>query len=175
MTLRVALNLSPPSTVSSAMARRGFDEFYAAYFDEVARAITLAAGDRELARDATQEAFARALRRWRRVGDMDRPDGWVYVVAMNRLRDHWRTRERQPQVEPAAADKYGSVVIGITVREAIATLPPRQRQAVVLRYLADLPLAAVAEAMGCALGTAKATLHQALRAMRVELEDDDEN
>ncbi len=156
------------------MGRRDFDEFYAAHFDDVARAITLAAGDRELAQDATQEAFARALRRWRRVQDMDRPDGWVYVVAMNQLRDHWRRLERQQPVEPVEADNKGSVVIRLSVREAIATLPPRQRQAVVLRYLADLPLAAVAEAMGCALGTAKATLHHALRAMRVELEEDDD-
>ena len=60
------------------------------------------------------------------------------------------------------------------MREAITTLPPRQREAVVLRYLADLPLADVAEAMGCALGTVKATLHQALGSLRVELEEDDD-
>jgi RNA polymerase sigma-70 factor, ECF subfamily len=156
------------------MARREFDEFYAAHFDEVARAMQLAAGDRELARDATQEAFARALRRWRRVGEMDRPDGWVYVVAMNQLRDHWRKVDRHWSAEPAENDNSGSVVTRLSVREAIATLPPRQRQAVVLRYLADLPLNDVADAMGCALGTAKATLHHALKAMRVELEEDDD-
>src|SRR4051794_3535767 len=155
------------------MARRGFDEFYAENFDRVARAITLAAGDREVARDATQDAFARALRRWRRVSEMDRPDGWVYVVAMNRLRDHWRRLDREQPVEPVDPDNGGVVVTRLSVREAIGTLPPRQRQAVVLRYLADLPLADVADAMDCAVGTVKATLHQALRAMRVELEDDD--
>ena len=156
------------------MGRREFDEFYAAHFDDVARAISLAAGDRELARDATQEAFARALRRWRRVRDMDRPDGWVYVVAMNRLRDHWRRLDREQPVGSVDVESNGAVVTRLTVREAIATLPPRQRQAVVLRYLADLPLADVADAMGCALGTVKATLHQALRAMRVELEEDED-
>jgi DNA-directed RNA polymerase specialized sigma24 family protein len=76
------------------MEARDFDEFYAAHFDHIARAISLAAGDRELARDATQERFARALRRWRTVRDLDRADGWVYVVAMNQLRDHWRRLER---------------------------------------------------------------------------------
>ncbi len=156
------------------MGTRDFDEFYAAYFDVVARTISLAAGDRELARDATQEAFARALRRWRSVREMDRPDGWVYVVAMNQLRDHWRRLERKQAAEPAPADTSSRIVTCLTVREAIATLPPRQRQAVVLRYLADLPLAEVADAMGCALGTVKATLHHALHAMRIELEEDDD-
>ena len=155
------------------MEQRDFDGFYATHFDDVARAISLAAGDRELARDATQEAFARALRRWRTVRDIDRPDGWVYVVAMNQLRDHWRRLERRRPTEQIAVDTTGAVVTRLSVRDAIATLPPRQRQAVVLRYLADLPLADVANAMGCALGTVKATLHEALRAMRVELEEDE--
>lgn len=155
------------------MEQRDFDGFYATHFDDVARAISLAAGDRELARDATQEAFARALRGWRTVRDMDRPDGWVYVVAMNQLRDHWRRLERRRPTEQIAVDTTGAVVTRLSVRDAIATLPPRQRQAVVLRYLADLPLADVANAMGCALGTVKATLHEALRAMRVELEEDE--
>jgi RNA polymerase sigma-70 factor (ECF subfamily) len=156
------------------MEQRDFDGFYATHFDDVARAISLAAGDRELARDATQEAFARALRRWRTVRDMDRPDGWVYVVAMNQLRDHWRRLERRRPTEQITVDTSGAVVTRLSVRDAIATLPPRQRQAVVLRYLADLPLADVATAMGCALGTVKATLHEALRAMRVELEEDED-
>jgi RNA polymerase sigma-70 factor (ECF subfamily) len=156
------------------MEQRDFDGFYATHFDDVARAISLAAGDRELARDATQEAFARALRRWRTVRDMDRPDGWVYVVAMNQLRDHWRRLERRGPTEKIAVDTSGAVVTRLSVRDAIATLPPRQRQAVVLRYLADLTLADVATAMGCALGTVKATLHEALRAMRVELEEDED-
>lgn len=113
---------------------------------------------------------------------MDRPDGWVYVVAMNQLRDHWRRtdrrRDREADLGDSAADNTGGVATRLSVRDAIAVLPARQRQAVVLRYLADLPLADVADAMGCAIGTVKATLHQALQTMRVDLddvEDDDED
>jgi RNA polymerase sigma-70 factor (ECF subfamily) len=157
-----------------------FDEFYESYFDKVARALTLAGGDRDLAHDAAQEAFARALRHWRKVREMSRPDGWVYVVAMNQLRDHWRRTERRrgrASVSEHVADNTSAVATRVSVRDAIATLPPRQREAVVLRYLADLPLADVAAAMDCAIGTVKATLHQAMRSMRIELddtEDDDE-
>jgi RNA polymerase sigma-70 factor (ECF subfamily) len=157
------------------MGRLAFDEFYESYFDRVGRALVLAGADRELARDATQEAFARALRGWRKVREMDRPDGWVYIVAMNQLRDRWRRserrRERTPQLADGAADNTSAVATRLSVRDAIATLPARQRQAVVLRYLADLSVADVAEAMGCATGTVKATLHQAMQNMRVELDD----
>ena len=157
------------------MAGLAFDEFYESYFDRVARTLVLGGADRDLARDATQEAFARALRRWRKVREMDRPDGWVYVVAMNQLRDRWRRserrRERAPELSDGAADNTHAVATRLSVRDAIATLPSRQRQAVVLRYLADLPIADVADAMGCAAGTVKATLHQAMQRMRVELED----
>jgi RNA polymerase sigma-70 factor (ECF subfamily) len=156
-----------------------FDEFYESYFERVARALVLAGADRDDARDAAQEAFARALRRWRKVRDMDRPDGWVYVVAMNQLRDHWRRAERRRQrtehLDDGAGDNTSGVATRLSVREAIATLPPRQRQAVVLRYLADLPLADIADAMGCAVGTVKASLHQAMQSMRVELDDKEDD
>ncbi len=152
-----------------------FDEFYESFFDRVARALTLVGADRDLARDATQEAFARALRQWRKVREMDRPDGWVYVVAMNQLRDQRRRserrRERSPTSGDGAVDNTSAVATRVSVRDAIALLPARQRQAVVLRYLADLPIADIADAMGCAAGTVKATLHQAMRSMRVELDD----
>ena len=58
----------------------------------------------------------------------------------------------------------------------LAQLTPRQRQAIVLRYHADLSLGEVAEALGCRVGTVKATLHQALGRLRasstVEVERD---
>ena len=154
------------------MGGRSFDDFYGETFDRVGRALVLAGADREVARDATQEAFARALRRWRKVREMDRPDGWVFVVAMNQLRDHWRRLDRAPaSFAPSPTDDIAGVATRLSVRDAIRTLPPRQRQAVVLRYFADLPLADIALAMDCAVGTVKATLHQALQHMRVELDD----
>ena len=160
------------------MGRLEFDEFYESHFDRVARALTLAGADRDLARDAAQEAFARALRHWRKVRDMDRPDGWVYVVAMNQLRDKWRRgdrrRDRAAEPDQSTVDNTSAVATRLSVRDAIAILPARQREAVVLRYLADLPLADVADAMGCAVGTVKATLHQALDSLRVELKEEDD-
>ena len=122
--------------------------------------------------------MTRALRRWRHVRGLDRPAAWLYVVAMNHVRDGWRRDRREPQwdaeLDAPTPDPSGGVTTALSVRDAIATLPARQREAVVLRYLADLPLADVADAMGCAVGTVKATLHQALASLRVELKEDDD-
>jgi len=120
-----------------------------------------------------QEGFARAYRRWSSVSAMERPVAWVYVVALNRFRRESRHRRidlataTAPLQDPAAA-----VAVAVSIRAALETLAPRQRTAVVLRYLADLRLAEVAEAMGCSVGTVKATLHTALRKLRVDLEEE---
>jgi RNA polymerase sigma-70 factor (ECF subfamily) len=160
------------------MAGREFDEFFARYYDELARTLTVALADRGAAEEAAQEALTRALRRWRHVRGLDRPAAWLYVVAMNHARDGWRRDRREPKwetgLESSTPDPTGGVTTALSVRDAIATLPARQREAVVLRYLADLPLADVAEAMGCAVGTVKATLHQALGSLQVELKEDDD-
>ena len=93
-------------------------------------------------------------------------------------RDGRRKDRREPrwdaQLDTTTPDPSGGVTTALSVRDAIATLPAAEREAVVLRYLADLPLADVADAMGSAIGTVKATLHQALPSLRVELEEDDD-
>jgi RNA polymerase sigma-70 factor, ECF subfamily len=151
-----------------------FESFFADHHDHVVRALTLAVGNRSRAEDLAQEGFARAYRRWRSVSVMERPVAWVYVVALNRFRRELRRQRSEP---PAGAthsdDPAASVAVVVSVRAALDTLSPRQRTAVVLRYLGDLRLAEVAEAMGCSVGTVKATLHNALRKLRVDLEEEE--
>jgi RNA polymerase sigma-70 factor (ECF subfamily) len=156
--------------------RVSFSDFVASYYPTVVGVVALALRDRDLALDATQEAFARALERWERVRVMARPDGWVYVTAMNVARRERRRGRRE--VRRLDSDECGrsfdasdGAVVRVLVGDALRTLSPRQREAIVLRYAAGLPLSDIADAMGCALGTVKATLHQALRKMRVDIGD----
>jgi RNA polymerase sigma factor (sigma-70 family) len=141
----------------------------------VLRTVALTLGDRHRAEEVTQEAFARAYRRWRSVRTMDRPDAWVIVVAVNAERRRWRRDEGADLVEDVedthTGDHASGVVARVAVSKALANLTARQRAVVVLRYLADLPFSEVAEALGCAEGTARATLHQALARMRIDLAD----
>ena len=154
---------------------RSFDAFFVTHHDQVQRTVAVAIGDPERARDVTQEAFAQAYRRWRRVRVLDRPVAWVYVVALNRARRDLGREARRPDppIGPSEADPTEIIVAELTVHAALGGLAPRQRAAIVLRYLADLPVADVADAMGCSVGTAKATIHQALARLRVALADDD--
>ena len=157
-----------------------FEEFFRERYGEVVRSMRLMVGDHARAEELTQEAFSRACRHWRRVRALDRPVAWVYVVATNEARREWRRDQRAASVTvddsaPAADDTAGSIATALDVRAALAQLTDRQRAAVVLRYVADLPIADIADVMGCAPGTVKATLHQALAHMRIELEDQDED
>jgi RNA polymerase sigma-70 factor (ECF subfamily) len=155
-----------------------FEEFFRERYGEVVRSMRLMVGDHARAEELTQEAFARACRHWRRVRTLDRPVAWVYVTATNEARREWRREQRAtstPTPPPTVDDASGTIATTVDVQAALAQLTDRQRAAVVLRYVADLPLAEIAEIMGCAAGTVKATLHQALAHMRVELEPDDED
>jgi RNA polymerase sigma-70 factor (ECF subfamily) len=154
----------------------GFEVFFAEHFRAVERAVALAIGDRSRAEEVTQEAFTRAYRRWRSVSAMDRPVAWLYVVALNAERTRWRREQNAPALETAESsgpDHAGAVVTTVVLRDAIVRLPPRQRAAIVLRYLADLSIAEVAQAMGIADGTVKATIHHALKSLRVDVEGSD--
>ena len=153
-----------------------FGEFYRREYGRAVVTIALALGDRDRAEEVVQEAFSRAYRRWRSVGRMDRPDAWVVVVALNAERRRFRRDSRTvPPTETrvSAVDHASMVVARVAVTEALAELTDRQRAVVVLRYLADLPFADVAAALGCAEGTARATLHQAMQKLRVELADEE--
>jgi RNA polymerase sigma-70 factor (ECF subfamily) len=153
----------------------GFETFFEATYGDVLRAVEMVLRDSERAEEVTQEAFVRAFTRWRSVRKMDRPQGWVVVVAINAERRRWRREPRSEVFErsspPVTVDHAGTVVTSLSVRDALDRLTLRQRAAVVLRYLADLPIPEIARALGCAEGTVRATLHQSLTKLRVDLRE----
>jgi RNA polymerase sigma-70 factor (ECF subfamily) len=135
-------------------------------------ALRLYLGDVELARELAQDALVRVVERGPEVTAMERPDAWAFRVAFNlarsRLRRLGAERRAHARSGPAPTEAPAVDVAGaVAVRRALAGLPPRQRQAVVLRYYADLSLAEVGRAMGCRPGTVKAHLHQAVAALRL--------
>lgn len=102
---------------------------------------------------------------------MDHPAAWVRRVLVNLLTDEGR-RDRfhgrsQSMVDTLHEDTPPS---DSRLLAAIRQLPIRQRTAVVLHYLDDLPVEQVAVAMGVATGTVKATLHQARATLARDLE-----
>jgi RNA polymerase sigma-70 factor (ECF subfamily) len=151
-----------------------FDSFLDENFDAIRRSLALVIGDVDRAEDLAQEAFARALGRWSAVSAMERPVAWVYVVALNKARRDLRRDRYRPvhQVPPVVEDIAGTVATSVALAAALATLAPRQRAVVVLRHLAGLSIGETAQALQCAEGTVKSTLHSALSRLRVEMEEE---
>lgn len=134
-------------------------------------ALGLYLGDAELARELAQDTLVRVVERGPEVTAMARPEAWAFRVAFNLARSRLRRlgAERRAHAR-SGPDRVEAVTVEVAdrlaVQRALALLPPRQRQAVVLRFYGDLPVAEVARAMGCRPGTAKAHLHQGLAALR---------
>ena len=80
-------------------ASRSFEDFYAAEYPKVYRASLAFSGDRELALDSTQEAFARAYARWSRLGKESWSGGWTMTTSLNLCRRAMRKRPRPDAVE----------------------------------------------------------------------------
>ena len=123
-------------------------------------------GDRGESEDIAQETMARALVRWKKVSAYAEP--WVVRVAGNLAID--RVRQRQRTRGLPAVDVPGLDAQRVDLQRALVTLSPKQREVVVLRYIADLPEAEVAQALGCSVGTVKTHASRGLAALRKNLE-----
>jgi len=143
-----------------------FDAFFAQEFAATARAAWFVVFDADLADEIAQEAFCRALRRWRQVARYDRPGAWVRTVAI-RLAVRRRHRQRlEVELTDVAAGVHNDPDLSDDVLEtALRSLPGQQRAAVVLRYLCDLDIDSVAAALQCRPATARVHLHRARRAL----------
>jgi RNA polymerase sigma factor (sigma-70 family) len=126
------------------------------------RTAYLILGDEGLAREVAQEAFARALARWRRLKGYDRPGAWVRLVT---VRLALRTRDRRSVEQPASARADEAPAVDhpadLDLVRAVRALPERQRAAVVLHYHCDLPVDEVAAILRITPSTTRVHLHQA--------------
>ena len=155
----------------------GFEEFYLATVGRLVGQLFPVTGDLHEAEEVVQEAFARASTRWARLRDYDRPEAWVRRVAMNLATDRSRRRHRQL----AALQRHGPpapvppVSVGaLALLHALGTLPIRQRQAIVLHYLADLPVEEVAATLGTRAGTVKSWLARGRHTLAARLGESEE-
>jgi RNA polymerase sigma factor (sigma-70 family) len=147
-----------------------FQRFLDAHRDVVWRFLVSSVGPAE-AEDCFQETFIAALRAYPRLRAGSNLRGWVMTIAHNKALDCHRARSRGavPVAEPAAVDPRSVAAPGArdeTLWEAVGALPERQRSAVVLRYLGDLPHREIAAAIGCSEEAARRSLHEGLIKLR---------
>jgi RNA polymerase sigma factor (sigma-70 family) len=147
-----------------------FALWYEEAYGHLVTTLFLLDGDLDRARDAAAEACVRALERWARVGRMESPTGWAFVVGRNLLRRRHRERTATRTAQSAmpmgsSADAAAAVDLWLLV----GGLSRRQREVVALRYGADLPEAEIAGALGISRGTVSSTLADAYRRLRVAI------
>jgi RNA polymerase sigma-70 factor (sigma-E family) len=136
-------------------------------------------GDRHAAEDVVQEAFCGLYRAWDRLAEHDRALGYLRVSVLNGCRSAIRRSRRVPRplAVPHAPSAEADALVGEEQRAAVAALrqlPPRQREALVLRYFAGLSESAIAEAMGVSRGTVKSTTARALATLDRLLREEDQ-
>jgi RNA polymerase sigma-70 factor (ECF subfamily) len=148
---------------------------------EIMRYLLRVSGNREDAADLFQETWLRAYRAYPQLhpeGDV-RP--WLYAIATNLCRNRARNGARRARVivpdseERPAADTAGGHQHSfqendgyaiVHIREQIADLPTKQRQALYLRYFGGLDYAEIATTMNCSQESARANVSQAMRKLK---------
>jgi RNA polymerase sigma factor (sigma-70 family) len=147
-----------------------FQRFLDAEREVVWRFLVAQVGSAE-ADDCFQETFIAALRAYPRLRADSNLRAWVLTIAHRKALDAHRARSRRalPVAEPAALAEEAAAEPHEREEElweAVEELPARQRSAVTLRFLADLPHREIAAAIGCSEDAARRSLHEGLAKLR---------
>ena len=148
-----------------------FDVFYRMSWHDIYAPLAVTIGDADLAREAVDEAMARAYARWSRVRSATNPEGWVYRVAyrwaVDRLRR--RSRERTLVLRLSGGSSTDEYWFEPGLDAALSALPLEQRAVVVLTLVVDWSEDDIARALSIRPGTVKSRLHRGLIKLRREL------
>ncbi len=152
------------------------EELYVRHAPDGIRLAYLLTGDRVMAEDLVQEAFARFVGRLHFLRDPDAFEAYLRRTIVNLTKNFFRhralertylTREagrRQPEDPDPDVPTYE------TMRTALLGLPARQRAAIVLRYYEDLPESAIADILRCRPATVRSLVSRALQTLRLNPE-----
>jgi RNA polymerase sigma-70 factor, ECF subfamily len=151
-------------------------EFLHTGYPRLVAAVALACGSRPAAEDAVQEALLRAWERSEKGEEIKSLNAWVTTVSLNLA----RSGLRRVMAERRARSRLGGDVVPaatsgdrVDVERALAALPRRQRETVVLRYYLEMDTREVAQALGIHEGTVKSTLSRARTALAGALGESD--
>lgn len=149
-----------------------YSHFVHATWPSLYRTAYLLVGDHGLAEDLVQTALAKTYGSWHRVRDLNAAGGYARTTLVNTAsswfrRRSWRRDIPTPNLPDQPLEAQPPDDLGIV--QALSSLPPRQRAAVVLRYYDDLSVADTAQALGCSEGTVKSQTHDALARLRTLL------
>jgi RNA polymerase sigma-70 factor (sigma-E family) len=150
-----------------------FAEYARASGAQLRRTAYLLCRDWDLAADLTQTTLARMFVHWRRISRRDNPHAYARQVLSRAFLDHHRLKRSHEVVTTEFADAAGpggDPDLRLTLVDALARIPPRDRAIVVLRYWEDLSIESVADILGLPVGTVKSQSSRSLAQLRRMLE-----
>jgi RNA polymerase sigma-70 factor, ECF subfamily len=152
------------------------EELFRGVYPKLAGWVRRLVDDDDTAHEIASEAFVRLLARWTRV---DNPPSYLYMIATNLIRDHWRKTERERRAirsvtAGASADPVAYPDQDVDVRNLIASLPPRLRDPFLLHYYGGFAVREVATLLRRPEGTIKADLFAARAKLKTALGARDE-
>lgn len=158
-------------------ADRAVTELYSAHYRSLVRLAALLVRDFGTAEEVVQDAFVAMHGGWHRLRDNDKALAYLRQAVVNRSRSVLRHRQVVDRNAPKPAPDMPSAEHGAialfersAVIAALRSLPARQREALVLRFYADMPEAQIAEAMRISRGAVKSHTARAMQALRAILE-----
>jgi RNA polymerase sigma-70 factor (sigma-E family) len=171
---RQAIQASPAWEASEVVT-----ELYAAYYNQLVRLALLLVHDLQTAEEVVQDAFEAMHNAWRRLRDSEKALSYLKQSVVNRSRSVLRHRKvvdlhppKPAPDEPSAEHAVLALLERSAVVSALRALPERQREAIVLRYYADLAEADIAKAMGISRGAVKSHTARAMAALKSTLEQE---
>jgi len=174
--------MTEPAVRFETLIERHHDEIHAYLW----RLLRNAGGADAEAEDLTQDVFLRAYRAYGRLRAGSNHRAWLYKIATNcaytalkqrrsvSLDDETRLAEAEEAQVPSLDQQVVANEALEQVGRAIANLPPKQRMAVVLRYVQELDYGSIAQALDCSQDSARANVYQALRRLRQKLAEEPE-
>jgi RNA polymerase sigma-70 factor (ECF subfamily) len=151
------------------------EELFSSSYPRLAGWVRRLVDDDETAHEIASEAFTRLLARW---STLENPQSYLYMIATNLIRDHWRRTERERKAirkvtASAVADPVTHPAQDVDVRDLIQDLPVRMRNAFLLHYYAGFGVREVAALLGRPEGTIKADLFQARNRLKASMGESD--
>lgn len=156
----------------SARDRAASEELFNGHYPRLAGWVRRMVDDDDTAHEIAAEAFTRLMARWT---SLDNPHAYLYKIASNLVRDHWRRTERERRaLRTAAAGQRDNTEhrtdSEVDLRSLVETLPERQRSAFLLHYYAGFGVREVSAMLHRPEGTIKSDLHNARAFLKAALD-----